>query len=88
MKHSAASGADVDCALHCGEEGVRLTIVNVGRLPEGFSLARVPGGVSGLGLVRALLPRRSATLAIEPQGERVQAVVTLDPPSISRLDPA
>ncbi len=88
VKHSAASGADVDCALHCGEEGVRLTIVNVGRLPEGFSLARVPGGVSGLGLVRALLPRRSATLAIEPQGERVQAVVTLDPPSISRLDPA
>ena len=30
---------------------------------EGFDLARVRGGVSGLGLVRALLPRRSATLA-------------------------
>ncbi len=88
VKHSAVSGADVDCALHCGDEGVRLTIVNAGRLPEGFSLARVPGGVSGLGLVRALLPRRSAALAIEPQGDRVQAVVTLDPPSITRLDPA
>ena len=36
----------------------------------GFNLARVPGGVSGLGLVRALLPRRSATLTIEQQGER------------------
>ena len=31
------------------------------RCAAGFNLARIPGGVSGLGLVRALLPRRSAT---------------------------
>lgn len=86
VKHSA--GADVCCTLTCGEEGVRIAIGNAGRLPEGFNLARVPGGVSGLGLVRALLPRRSASLAIEQQGEHVMATVTLDPPSISRLDPA
>lgn len=86
VKHSA--GAEVCCTLTCGEDGVRIAIGNVGRLPEGFNLARVPGGVSGLGLVRALLPRRSASLAIEQQGEHVMATVTLDPPSISRLDPA
>ena len=85
VKHSADA---VDCTLYCGEAGVRIAIGNHGRLPEGFNLARVPGGVSGLGLVRALLPRRSAALAIEQHGEQVVASVTLDPPSITRLDPA
>lgn len=85
VKHSVDP---VDCTLHCGEDGVRIEIANRARLPEAFNLARVPGGVSGLGLVRALLPRRSAALAIEQQGERVVASVTLDPPSITRLDPA
>lgn len=85
VKHSAGA-AEVGCTLACGEHGVLLAIVNAGRLPEGFNLARVPGGVSGLGLVRALLPRRSATLAIEPQGEQVRASVTLSPPCITRLD--
>ncbi|WP_341886932.1 PAS domain S-box protein [Variovorax sp. YR752] len=86
VKHSA--GDEVACTLHCDETGVRIAIGNAGRLPEGFNLARVPGGVSGLGLVRALLPRRSASLTIEQQGERVLAIVALDPPSITRLDPA
>jgi PAS domain S-box-containing protein len=86
VKHSA--GAEVCCTLTCGEEGIRIAIGNAGRLPEGFNLARVPGGVSGLGLVRALLPRRSARLAIEQHGEQVLASVTLEPPSVTRLDPA
>ena len=86
VKHSV--DADVGCTLTCGEDGVRIAIGNAGRLPAGFDLARVPGGVSGLGLVRALLPRRSAALAIEQRGEQVVATVTLDPPSITRLDPA
>jgi PAS domain S-box-containing protein len=86
VKHSI--DGEVSCTLHCGEAGVRLAIGNAGRLPEGFNLARVPGGVSGLGLVRALLPRRSASLTIEQHGERVLATVALDPPSITRLDPA
>ncbi len=85
VKHSTDA---VDCTLHCGEAGVRIAIGNRGRLPEGFNLARVPGGVSGLGLVRALLPRRSAALAIEQRGDQVVASVSLDPPSITRLDPA
>ena len=87
VKHSAGGG-EVECTLNCGEEGVHIVIVNAGWLPEGFNLARVPGGVSGLGLVRALLPRRSAALAIAQQGGHVHTSVRLDPPSITRLDPA
>ena len=67
---------------------MRIAIRNVGALPAEFNLARVPGGVSGLGLVRALLPRRSASLSIVQDGAQVLATVTLDPPSITRLEPA
>jgi hypothetical protein len=62
-------------------------ITNPGLLPEGFNLARIPGGVSGLGLVRALLPRRSAQLTLSQQGAEVLAAVTLVPPVVTRADP-
>ncbi len=88
IKHSRGEGAEVQCTLDCGENGVRLTIANPGVLGTDFKLARIPGGVSGLGLVRALMPRRSATLSIEQHGERVLATVTLVPPGIQRLDVA
>ncbi len=78
----------VDCALSSGGDEVQLEIRNDGRLPEGFSLERVGTGVYGLGLVRALLPRRSATLTLAPEGARVLARVTLRPPSLARLEPA
>ena len=93
--------ADVRCSLqvqqpgpgpHDGQSavpglGVTIRIVNQGRLPEGFSLDKVRGGVSGLGLVRALLPRRSAQLAIEQQGDDVVARVDLLPPSVRLPEP-
>lgn len=85
IKHSREG--DVRCVLHCGEQEVGITIANRGRLPEGFSLAQIPGGVSGLGLVRALLPRRSATLALAAEGGEVVARVTLVPPGITALEP-
>ena len=69
-------------------EALHVTIANRGRLHEGFDPARRPGGVSGLGLVRALLPRRSASPSIVQDGAQVLATVTLDPPSITRLEPA
>jgi PAS domain S-box-containing protein len=78
---------DVRCSLDCSEAEVRITIANAGRLPAGFSLARVPGGVSGLGLVRALLPRRNATLTIEPAGDDVVAQVVLVPPGVTWAEP-
>jgi hypothetical protein len=88
IKHSggAMRQAEVACTLDGSETGVRIEIRNSGKLPSGFSLARFPGGVSGLGLVRALLPRRSANLAIEQHGDIVVTTVTLQPPGVSRLE--
>ena len=87
VKHCrAGDAAPVSCTLVCHETGVHVVIANPAQLPEGFSLARFPGGVSGLGLVRALLPRRSASLMIEQQGPRVVATVSLSPPGVMRLD--
>jgi signal transduction histidine kinase len=86
IKHSQGTKADVHCALACADDGVRIVIANEGALGPGFKLARIPGGVSGLGLVRALMPRRSATLSIEQHGDRVLATVSLMRPGIARLD--
>jgi PAS domain S-box-containing protein len=89
VKHSMAidDPSAVHCSLACSETQVQIGIANRGRLPAGFSLARYPGGVSGLGLVRALLPRRSATLAVEQQGDEVVATITLVPPGVARIEP-
>jgi two-component sensor histidine kinase len=87
IKHSrAGSAADVACELVCDEAGVQVMISNPARLPAGFDLNGIPGGVSGLGLVRALLPRRHATLGIEQHGARVAATVLLRPPVVRRPD--
>ena len=66
------------------KELVRVAISNRARLPDGFSLARIPNGVSGLGLVRALLPKKSASLSIEQSADDVVATVTLRPPAVQR----
>ena len=83
---SAGAGV-VTCRLICGEATVRVLIANTGKLPEGFNLARYPGGVSGLGLVRALLPRRSASLNLAQDGACVLATVTLGAPGVLKLAP-
>jgi len=77
----------VVCTFACTDAEVRVLITNPGLLPEGFNLARIPGGVSGLGLVRALLPRRSAQLSLSQQGTEVLAAVVLVPPVVTRADP-
>ena len=89
VKHSMAidDPSAVHCSLVCSEEGVRIGVANRGRLPPDFSLVRLPGGVSGLGLVRALLPRRNATLGVEQHGDDVVATVTLVAPGVMRLAP-
>jgi PAS domain S-box-containing protein len=88
VKHSAAQPAsEIVCTLDCGEAEVEVAIANTARLPAHFSLARLPGGVSGLGLVRALLPRRSAALALDQRGDQVVATVLLRPPGVQRNEP-
>ncbi|MET0517394.1 MAG: PAS domain S-box protein, partial [Burkholderiaceae bacterium] len=78
----------ISCTLICGSNSVAVEIANPGRLPEGFKVTAVPSGVSGLGLVRALLPRRSAILSIEQQGELVLSRIELLPPSVILLPPS
>jgi two-component sensor histidine kinase len=85
--HTHGSGGEVRCTIVCSDADVRIRIENPGRLPEGFDLARVPGGGSGLGLVRALLPRRSAALTLTQQGDTVVAAVTLVPPGVKAVEP-
>lgn len=72
----------VVCTLSCEADGVRIVIRNPARLPDDFNLARVPGGVSGLGLVRALLPRRCARLSIEQVQAEVVATVCIGAPGV------
>jgi two-component sensor histidine kinase/PAS domain-containing protein len=86
VKHSANGSGDgvIDCVLDCDDDRVRVAISNRARLPDGFSLARIPNGVSGLGLVRALLPKKSASLSIEQSADDVVATVTLRPPGVQR----
>lgn len=76
VKH--ARGPGVRCRLETDEQGVRILIRSQSRLPEQFDLLRF-SGVSGLGLVRALLPRKSAKLQLQQQGEWVEAAVSLQP---------
>jgi PAS domain S-box-containing protein len=63
-------------------EGVELRIENPGQLRAGFDLSRIASSVSGLGLVKALLPRRGAKLAIEQHGGVVVTRLELLPPAI------
>jgi hypothetical protein len=91
VKHSDAiegGHADIACELIADAGGIRVSISNPARLADGFDLALIPGGVSGLGLVRALLPRRHATLGIEQRGRRVVATMTLQPPVLARAPEA
>ncbi|MFT7774874.1 PAS domain-containing protein [Roseateles sp.] len=80
LRHS--NEAQVRCQLICDMAGVTVEIVNPGRLPQGFALQNVKSGVSGLGLVRALLPRRSAILSLEQQDGDVVCRLELIPPSV------
>jgi two-component sensor histidine kinase len=82
IKHGA--GGEVSCMLAAHGDDVRIRITSAARLPAGFDLAQVRGGVSGLGLVRALLPRRSSRLTLIQHGAEVVAEVELRPPSVQR----
>ncbi|MFO1293362.1 MAG: PAS domain S-box protein [Rubrivivax sp.] len=87
LTNAVKHGADdaVRCRVHADGERVTIGIASRARLPAGFDLAQVRGGVSGLGLVRALLPRRSAALTIRQEGDEVVAELALRAPSV-RLD--
>ena len=85
VKHSAhAPAAELACRLTSGDTGVVVSITNTGTLPPGFNLGQIRGSMSGLGLVRALLPRRNASLRVEQQGDTVLTTVALQMPGVVR----
>ncbi len=87
IKHGERDGSAVRCEARPAGAGVAVRIASRALLAPGFDLAQVRGGVSGLGLVRALLPRRSAALALEQAGDEVVATVELRPPSVRGPEP-
>ncbi len=82
-KHSSDASTAITCDMASDEQGVTINIRNLGQLPEGFSIDRIRGGISGLGLVRALLPRRSSSIRMHQVGNWVQTQLLLTPPGIS-----
>jgi PAS domain S-box-containing protein len=80
VKHGQGEG--VLCRVDVDGAGARLSLRHRGQLPPGFDLTRQPSRVSGLGLVRALLPRRSASLALSQDDDEVLTTVLLTPPSV------
>jgi PAS domain S-box-containing protein len=86
VKHGRGEG--VACRVRAEGDAACIELRHAGRLPEGFDLAAFRSGVSGLGLVRALLPRRSALLALEQTGGEVVTTVRLQPPSVRVADSA
>ena len=88
VKHSKNEpAAELSCRLASSSTGVVVSITNAGALPPGFNLARIRGGMSGLGLVRALLPRRNASLRVEQHGACVVTTMALQAPGVVRSAP-
>jgi PAS domain S-box-containing protein len=85
IKHSV--DGPVRCHMVCGAQDVRVEIANSGFLREGFELSQVPSGISGLGLVRALLPRKGAGISLHQVGSEVVATLSLAPPAVALLEP-
>lgn len=91
LKHSP-TGQPVQCVLDTWlppdpeNAGLVLTIANSGQLRTGFDLNSVRSGVSGLSLVRALLPGRGAHLSLTDAGpEQVHAKLHLTTPCVYRV---
>ena len=80
IKHG--TGDELRCTLSAQGDGICIRIQGAATLPPGFDLSKLRSGVAGLGLVRALLPRRSATLSLWQEGADVVAQVELRPPSV------
>ena len=80
IKHS--QGGAVRCRLWLEGDVVHILIASRGTLTAGFDFNTLRGGVSGLSLVRALLPRRSASMVLVQEGEDVVARLELRPPGV------
>jgi PAS domain S-box-containing protein len=82
IKHRSSREQGIAVRMLPRAEGIELRIENSGRLADGFDVVQITSGVSGLGLVKALLPRRGARLSMEQIGPLVISRLDLGPPAI------
>jgi two-component sensor histidine kinase len=82
IKYRESRDLTLDVRVESRADGLAVRIQNAGRLPAGFDLGRISSGVSGLGLVKALLPRRGAQLTLEQEDDRVTATLDLAAPAV------
>ncbi len=82
IKYRASRDLSIDVRILDRADGVAVQIDNAGRLPPGFDLTRIASGVSGLALIKALLPRRGAGLRLEQLGTTVRTTLELSNPAI------
>lgn len=81
IKHRR-EGGQVDARLSVEPDGLLLVIRNDGTLPAGFDFAKMNASPSGLGLVKAMLPRRGTRLTFVEEQGRVAAVLKLAAPAL------
>ena len=81
FKHSS-DDESVHVTVDGDESGVVIEVMNKGSLPKGFDLDNLPLTSSGLGLVKALIPRRGTKLSFSEQGERVLVTLGLTAPAL------
>ncbi len=79
IRHRAPGGR-IGASFKADEEGVRLIVWNEGALPDGFRQESVSTSSVGLGLVKALLPRRGTRFDIRQHGRIVVTSLELRPP--------
>jgi PAS domain S-box-containing protein len=82
IKYRESRDLTLEVRVEPRPDGLAVWIQNAGRLPVGFDLARISSGVSGLGLIKALLPRRGAQLTLEQEDDRVTATLDLSAPAV------
>ena len=82
IKHRASRQDGIMVRVTTRPDGMEFAIENPGTLKDGFDLAQISASVSGLGLVKALLPRRGARLTVERTGAVVSTRLQLFPPAI------
>lgn len=82
IKYRSSRDAPITVRLGATPQGIELVIENPGQLKAGFDLSQIAAGVSGLSLIKALLPRRGARLSIEQHGTQVRTRLELFPPAI------
>jgi len=81
IKHRQG-GDELQVELLRVDQSLMLVLRNPGGLKAGFALERYEPSPSGLGLIKALLPRRGTRLSLRAEGGQVVSELQMWPPVI------